>query len=66
MFSYVTWPVKELKDFRRIYLIPDESKTISRLITPKKLVFYDINMDYKVENGDFEILVGSSSNDKDL
>jgi beta-glucosidase len=35
-------------------------------ITPESLAFYDINMKYVVEPGDFEIAVGTSSRDADL
>ena len=35
-------------------------------ITPDSLAFYDINMDYVVEPGDFEVMVGNSSRDEDL
>jgi len=64
--SSVTRPVKELKDFKRITLKPGEIKTVELKITPEKLKFYDINMDYIVESGEFTIMVGNSSADKDL
>jgi beta-glucosidase len=64
--SSVTRPVKELKGFARISLKPGESTTVSIDITPEKLSFYDINMKRVVEPGEFDIMVGSSSRDKDL
>ncbi|MFC2090612.1 glycoside hydrolase family 3 N-terminal domain-containing protein [Bacteroidota bacterium] len=64
--STVTRPVKELKDFARITLEPGQMKTVELTITPEKLKFYDINMDYRVEPGVFTVMVGSSSADKDL
>jgi beta-glucosidase len=64
--SSVTRPVKELKDFKRITLEPGEQKTIELEITPEKLSFYDINMNFVVEAGEFDIMVGSSSRDQDL
>ncbi|HYG20610.1 MAG TPA: glycoside hydrolase family 3 N-terminal domain-containing protein [Ohtaekwangia sp.] len=64
--SSVTRPVKELKDFKRVTLEPGEQKTIELEITPEKLSFYDINMKFTVEPGEFEIMVGSSSRDEDL
>jgi beta-glucosidase len=64
--SSVTRPVKELKDFDRITLQPGETKTVTLHITPEKLSFYDINMKYVVEPGDFSIMVGNSSKDIDL
>jgi beta-glucosidase len=61
--SSVTRPVKELKDFKKVYLKPGETRTVSLMITPEKLSFYNIDMDYVVEPGDFEITVGTSSVD---
>lgn len=64
--SSVTRPVKELKGFERVFLEPGETKTVSFEISPELLAFYDINMDYVVEPGEFEIMVGPSSRDEDL
>ncbi len=64
--SSVTRPVKELKDFKRITLESGEQKTITFEITPEKLSFYDINMKYGVEPGEFNIMTGNSSRDQDL
>lgn len=64
--SSVTRPVKELKGFQRITLAPGETKTISLDIAPEHLAFYDIDMKYVVEPGEFEIMVGNSSRDQDL
>ncbi|MGA3131174.1 MAG: glycoside hydrolase family 3 N-terminal domain-containing protein [Terracidiphilus sp.] len=64
--SSVTRPVKELKGFRKVRLQPRESITVSFDITPALLSFYDINMNYVVEPGDFELMVGNSSRDADL
>ncbi|HKX32205.1 MAG TPA: glycoside hydrolase family 3 C-terminal domain-containing protein, partial [Blastocatellia bacterium] len=61
LFSSVTRPVLELKDFKRITLAPGESKTVTFLITPDKLSFLDLNMSRVVEPGTFEIMVGPSS-----
>jgi beta-glucosidase len=64
--SSVTRPVKELKGFSRISLKPGEKKTVTIDITPEKLSFFDIDMNWVVEPGDFDIMVGSSSRDEDL
>jgi beta-glucosidase len=66
LVSSVTRPVKELKGFRKIWLEPGESATVSIAITPDLLKFYDIDMNYVVEPGEFEIMVGNSSRDEDL
>lgn len=59
----VTRPVKELKDFTKISLKPGETKHVEFTITPDKLKFYDINMNYVVEPGDFKVFVGTNSID---
>jgi beta-glucosidase len=66
LVSSVTRPVKELKGFQKISLLPGETKTVSLEITPESLAFYDVKMKYVVEPGDFEIMVGNSSRDADL
>ena len=57
----VTRPVKELKGFKRVNLQPEKTKTIKFMITPDMLSFYNKNMEKVVEHGDFDIMVGSSS-----
>jgi beta-glucosidase len=61
LVSSVTRPVMELKDFKRISLVPGESKTVEFLITPDKLSFFGPNMNLIVEPGMFDIMVGTSS-----
>lgn len=64
--SSVTRPVKELKGFQKVTLRPGEKKTVSFEITPDLLAFYDVNMKYVVEPGEFVVMVGNSSRDEDL
>jgi len=64
--SSVTRPVKELKGFEKVTLRPGETKKVAFDITPDSLAFYDINMNYVVEPGEFTIMVGNSSRDEDL
>jgi len=66
LVSSVTRPIKELKGFKKISLKPGEMQTVALDITPESLAFYDINMKFVVEPGDFEIMVGNSSRDADL
>jgi beta-glucosidase len=66
LVSSVTRPVKELKSFRKVRLQPGETATVTFDITPALLSFYDVNMKYVVEPGDFELMVGNSSRDADL
>lgn len=65
-FSSVTRPVKELKGFKKIFLDPGETRTVEMEITPELLSFTNIDMEYVVEPGDFEIMIGNSSRDEDL
>lgn len=64
--SSVTRPVKELKGFKKVYLKPGESKTITFNIAPEHLAFTNIDKEFKVESGDFEIMIGNSSKDEDM
>jgi beta-glucosidase len=66
VFSTVTRPVKELRGFKKIHLMAGESKTVSLAIEPEHLAFTDIHMQYTVEPGEFEIMVGNSSRNSDL
>jgi beta-glucosidase len=66
LVSSVTRPVKELKGFKKVRLEPGEKTTVAIEITPAALSFFDVNMKYVVEPGDFEIMVGNSSRDADL
>ena len=59
--SSVTRPVMELKGFQRVSLAPGESKDVILPITPEALQFYNLEMERVVEPGEFEIMVGSSS-----
>ena len=64
--SSVTRPVKELKGYQRVHLDVGETKTVSFSLTAEHLAFYNMTYDWIVEAGDFDIMVGSSSRDKDL
>ena len=64
--SSVTRPVKELKAFEKVSLQPREKKTVRLEITPESLAFYDVNMKFTVEPGEFDIMVGTSSRYEDL
>lgn len=58
-----TRPVKELKGFDKIYLRPGQSETISFKIAPEMLKFYNYDMQYVVEPGDFDVMIGPNSRD---
>ena len=66
LVSSVTRPVKELKGFEKVWLAPGESKTVTFTITPALLRFWNVDMKYVVEPGDFSIMIGTSSRDEYL
>ena len=64
--SSVTRPVKELKGYKRVHIKVGETKNVIFEITPESLAFYDIDMNFVVEPGSFNIMTGSSSHFKSL
>ena len=59
----VTRPVKELKAFKRISLDTGETKKVIFDLTPESFKMWDRNLNYVVEPGEFDLMVGSSSKD---
>ena len=57
----VTRPVKELKGFKKIKLNPGETQTVQFTLDKETLGFYDQQMNWIVEPGAFNIMVGGSS-----
>ena len=62
----ITRPVKELKGFERIHLKKGESKVVKFEITDDLLKFYNSQLEYVLEPGDFEIMIGPDSSLKHL
>jgi beta-glucosidase len=62
----VTRPVKELRGFRRVTLEPGETQTVALDVTPDRLACHDIEMRFRVEPGEFRLMMGTSSRDADL
>ena len=56
-------PVMELAGFARVYLEAGEKKTVKFEVSPSQMAFLDDNMQWKIEAGDIDVLVGSSSED---
>lgn len=56
-------PVKELKDFQKVMVKVGETKQIKFIIDNEKLCFYNKDLDYKSEAGEFDLMIGSSSDD---
>ncbi len=61
--SSVTRPVKELKGFQRITLEPGQSRAVALDITPRSLSFWNIDMEFVVEPGEFDVMIGPNSVD---
>lgn len=59
----ISRPVKELKGFEKIHLKAGESKTVTFTITPEMLKFYNYELQYICEPGDFEVMIGTNSRD---
>ncbi|EXZ65618.1 glycosyl hydrolase family 3 C-terminal domain protein [Bacteroides fragilis str. 3725 D9(v)] len=57
----VTRPVKEPKGFEKIYLQPNESRTVRFTIAPEMLKFYNADLKFVAEPGDFDVMIGPDS-----
>ena len=62
LFSSVTRPVLELKGYKKVNVAPGETKRVSFSLALDDFAFYDREMKYKAEEGDFNILVGNAAN----
>lgn len=56
-------PVKELKAFKKVFLEPGESRRIAFNVTRDMLYFYNDNLEYITQPGDFQVMIGSASDD---
>ena len=59
----MTRPVKELKGFQRLSLQPGEKRRVEFTLGNEQLGFWNREMRYVVEPGEFRVMVGSSSAD---
>ncbi len=57
----ITRPVKELKGFQKLDIKAGETKTVTFTISPEDLKFYNSNLKYDWEPGEFEIMIGTNS-----
>lgn len=63
MVGSITRPVKELKGFQKIFLKKGESRKVTFDITPENLKFYNGDLKYDWESGEFDIMIGTNSTD---
>ncbi|GEN74421.1 glycoside hydrolase family 3 N-terminal domain-containing protein [Chryseobacterium hagamense] len=61
IFGKVVRPVKELKGFEKVFIKKGETKTVTFTLTPENLKFYDDQLNYDWEAGEFDIMVGTDS-----
>lgn len=54
-------PLKELINFQKLMLQPGESQTVSFLIDKEKLAFYNTQLKWVTETGEFTVMIGGSS-----
>ncbi|HEY9364774.1 MAG TPA: fibronectin type III-like domain-contianing protein, partial [Chitinophagaceae bacterium] len=52
---------KELKGFQRVFLKPGESKALTFTLTVDDLKFYNEDLKYIYEPGDFKLFIGTNS-----
>lgn len=61
LFGKVVRPVKELKGFQKVFIKKGETKAINFTLSPENLKFYDDQLNYDWEGGDFDIMIGTDS-----
>jgi beta-glucosidase len=59
----ITRPVKELKGFQKIFLKAGESKVVTFTLTTSDLSFYNYDLKWVAEPGEFTVFVGGNSRD---
>lgn len=62
----VSRPVRELKGFEKVSLAPGESRTVKFEITPEALEFWNQQMEYGAEKGEFRVFIGGDSTTKNM
>ncbi|MDP5231467.1 MAG: beta-glucosidase BglX [Cellulophaga sp.] len=58
----ITPPMRQLKGFQKVFLKKGETKIVSIELKPEDLKFYNSNLDFVAEPGEFEVFVGTNSN----
>lgn len=63
LVAKVVRPVKELKAFQKVIILPKQEKKVTFEISEDMLKFWDENLRYDSENGDFKVYIGTNSED---
>ncbi|MDU0372768.1 beta-glucosidase BglX [Hymenobacter endophyticus] len=63
MVGSISRPVQELKGFQKVMLKKGESRTLTFRLTPEDLKFYNADLQFVAEPGDFQVMVGGNSRD---
>ena len=63
IYAEIARPIKELKGFERIFLRKGESREVKFIITAADLKFYNSELQYLYEPGEFDVMVGPNSRD---
>lgn len=63
LVASITRPLKDLKGFQKIKIAKGETKKVTFTLTKTGLAFYNSNLEFKTENGEFEVFVGTNSQD---
>jgi len=63
LFGKVVRPVKELKGFQKVFIKKGESKKVDFKLTTEDLKFYDDQLNYDWESGEFDVMIGTNSQD---
>ncbi|HLH36092.1 MAG TPA: glycoside hydrolase family 3 C-terminal domain-containing protein [Alloacidobacterium sp.] len=62
-YAPVSLPVKQLRGFERVHLLPGETKTVTLRIRPEDLMLLDQNMRWRVTPGVVDVMIGTSAAD---
>jgi beta-glucosidase len=61
LFGKVVRPVKELKGFQKVFIKKGENKKVDFKLTPEDLKFFDDDLNFDWEGGEFDIMIGTDS-----
>ncbi|MDR6371113.1 beta-glucosidase [Chryseobacterium bernardetii] len=61
LYGKVVRPVKELKGFQKVFIKKGESKKVDFKLTPEDLKFFDDELNFDWEGGEFDIMIGTDS-----